>query len=166
MNTVEIDTDTRLADFQDRIADQRARFNRAATWHLEALQNGNITPPYRGDETWLNVTEYDYEGTKDTNPNYGKVDVEATQLILAKVIKYATKVGAKVEKRYDTHDFNVEVTATDGFSIHYYASRETVCERKVIGTKVIPAITTAERIEEIVEWECEKVSFLAIDTEE
>lgn len=38
--------------------------------------------------------------------------------------------------------------------LRFYFSREAICERVVTGTKVIPAVSYPERIEEIIEWKC------------
>lgn len=162
--------DTKLSGYLERAAKKRRRESALSAWHIKAYTdtNGEIDLPYSHTETWISVTVSDSvrdEEGKWTWP----INTERTLANLANVAKYASKMpGVKVKKEYDRSDFELHVTipalreGDDDITVVYYASRETVCERKVVGTKVIPAQVTAERVEEIVEWDCKHVSLLAV----
>ena len=61
-------------------------------------------------------------------------------------------------------DFKLRRTFSDDLRIMVYTARENVCERIVVGTKIVPATTLPardevhmpERVEELVEWHCPK----------
>ena len=70
------------------------------------------------------------------------------------------------EKEYQDNDFHANVNVA-GFTIVYYASRDNVCTKRVVGTRevpreVIPSHYTPEKIieahsEEVVEWDCRAI---------
>jgi hypothetical protein len=164
------DTDTTtgvdkvLVDHLARIQRNRERENKIIQYHIDAYVDGGVELPYQGDATWHNVSKYSYDEKGDYTLN---VNETLTQLSL--IAKYAKGVGCAVEKKYDTDDFELKVTLPKQHEddpsvvVRYYAKRDAVCEKKVIGTKVIPASVTPERIEEIVEWDCKPVSLLGFD---
>lgn len=77
------------------------------------------------------------------------------------------------EKVVTDYSTGAEVKLSSGMKVHVSISREQVCRKKVVGTKIVPAkeeeIIPAEpeREVEIVEWECPE-SFIALkgDTNE
>lgn len=145
-----------LNDFLTRKAELEARANAVASWHIQAYVEGGVPLPWTPAEAYMNVNVYD--------ENSGEVDREASLEVLANIAAYCTKQGVAVMKEYD-YDFTLrielEVAGQRPVTIEYSADREAVCVKKVVGTKVVPAKTTPERTEEIVEWECEPVSLLA-----
>lgn len=114
------------------------------------LEDSYISPQ---DYTIL-VTQFSY-----VDGNHG-IDVEATKKELAKWLRKLRSLGLSVEKKYDDYGFQL-VAKIGRHKISIYASRQAVCEKKVVGTKVIPA--QPERQEEIIEWECEKIVFTNLD---
>ena len=173
-----------LDEFTATAKEDRARYNAICSWHLQAFSSAGIPLPYRPNATSVNVDysnpvyennrrpeptdddpdnwEYDYSTTPDT---------EKTLELLKKIVKFARQCNYEVTKDYD-YDFSVEVTIPavtnkDAISYHpeitisYNCDREAVCVKKVVGTKVVPAYTSPERIEEIVEWDCQKIAFTA-----
>lgn len=173
--------DYTLEDFQARVNKDRATYSTIVAWHLQAHSTAGLKLPYQPDTTYVNVdfTDPVYPDYKKpvevTDDNlrgwvYNYETVRNTEQILAylkKVVKFARDSGYKITKDYD-RDFTVEVTipaderkGTKDIVIRYYCDRETVCTKKVVGTKVVPATTYPERIEEIVEWDCEKIALTA-----
>lgn len=171
----------KLEDFQQRVNRDRTRYNKIVAWHLQAFSSAGITLPYTPDSTYISVEfknpvypDYHKPVPTDDDPNAWEYCWDTTldepQIIevLSKVAKFARSMGYKVEKDYD-NNFSLNVTLpgiedseTDKpVTLHYYCDREAVCVKKVIGTKVVPAHTTPERIEEIVEWDCQKIALTA-----
>lgn len=63
------------------------------------------------------------------------------------------------KKSVTDYSTNAEVALESGFTVKVSADRGTVCTRKVVGTKTVPATERVveevpEHEEEIVEWEC------------
>lgn len=152
-----------IEGFQSNLAAKRERIATIAKWHLDMYigTDGATDLPYSGDDTYIYCTVRPPD-------SYNDVDVPATLALLKAVAKFASKQpNVTVEKDYDT-DFTLKVKIpanTDPNSertitIRYTANREAVCTRKVVGTEVIPAYTTPERVQDVVEWECEKVALL------
>jgi hypothetical protein len=146
---------TSITDFLSRKAEAQARDEAVATWHIEAHLGYCVPLPYSHDDTWINVNHYDEDYEIDTQKSLDN---------LASIARLCADKHLALGKEYDS-DFNlvVEVPMPIGgtATIRYYADREAVCKKKVVGTKTIPARVVPEREEEIVEWECEPISLLA-----
>lgn|SRR5262252_8742083 len=165
---------TELDLYFERIKKAEARFTTLVTWHTEvymAVKNDELIGG-SVDSTYVNVTQY--EG-RPSYPDEGwneplVMDVDATLSLLAKITRFARSKGYKVEKDYDTHDFNVRVNLDPdvyGMRVTYYCKRDAVCTPKVVGKKVIPAQPAQPpRVEDVVEWECSKVALLSIPDED
>jgi hypothetical protein len=178
-------TTQKLEEYQQRVTRDRKHFDKIVAWHLQAFSSAGIDLPYNVDATYVSVDfnnpvwpdwKKPSEVNEDGTPNprgwvycWDKVrDEEKIIKHLSKVAKFARSMGYKVEKNYD-HDFSINVTLpgvensdTDkDVTIRYYTDREAVCVKKVVGTKVVPAQTTPERIEEVIEWDCQKIAFTA-----
>jgi len=183
------------AEFQERVASSRKRFDAIVAWHLSLYLDKSIELPYTPDVTYINMTvgEYKY----DTDPDSGLIDYstgkyvvdeDATVQNLSKVVKFArshtpTKPPYEIEKDYGDSNFTIKVKLPipepdpnypdnptypgNYVTLNYYANREVACTKKVVGTKLIPAQHIPEKVEEVVEWECQKLSFLGLasDTE-
>ena len=67
--------------------------------------------------------------------------------------------AASWEKHYNDIWFYLRREFGEDLSLDVTAPRDAVCERRVVGTEVVPA--QAERTVEIVEWVCEDRSLLA-----
>ena len=174
--------ETPLEEFQATAKIDRANYNAIVSWHLQAYSSAGIPLPYRPNATSITVDFSDPvypdnrkpEPTEDDPENWvydwsRKIDESKTIEMLSKVTKFARQCGYKVEKDYD-YDFSIIVTIPavanekslayhPEITISYNCDREAVCVKKVVGTKVVPAHTTPERIEEVVEWDCQKIAF-------
>jgi hypothetical protein len=176
----------KLEDFQQRVKRDRKRYNKIVAWHLQAFSTAGITLPYTPDTTYISVEHKNpvYEDYKKpvevdpTNPATAKgweycwdTTLDVPQIIetLSNVAKFARSQGYKIEKDYD-NNFSLKVTLpgvkdddTDkDVTLHYYCDREAVCVARPTGQfKITPAHTTPERVEEIVEWDCQKIAFTA-----
>jgi hypothetical protein len=73
------------------------------------------------------------------------------------------KAAGKAEKKYTDSEIQVALYFPGGLMVRYDSPRDKVCERVVVGTKIIPAYTLParaaavvipEKVEEIVEWHC------------
>lgn len=67
-----------------------------------------------------------------------------------------------VTKRLDANSSYLRLTRYfNGVGLCFVFDRETVCERRVVGTKIIPAMPARpaepEREEEIIEWDCHAI---------
>lgn len=144
-----------LAEFIDRAAKTRARNEQIFNWHVKAADAG-LPLPYDYDDTYVSANVYD----TDNPDNRWEINVEKTIDALAKIVQYATDQGLSVTKSYN-YNFDVRIELNEDVEVHYTAERESVCVKKVVGTKVIPAKVTEERIEEEIEWDCQPISFLA-----
>ena len=149
-------TDYDLKDFLARQAKRQATDARVAAWHIQAHVEGGVKLPYDPFDNWINVNVWSTEEGKY------EIDAEASLDALAHIVQFASKQpGVTIEKRYGSSDFDLEITLPDDVTIRYYANREAVCTKKVVGYKDIPEKVTPARREEIVEWDCEPVSLLA-----
>lgn len=112
-------------------------------------------------QTVCNVTVY-VEGS------YTEIDVEATTKRLAQVVKWARSRGYGVTKRYEDTDFNIDLEVPGTKSrMTFYTSRQAMCTRKFVGTEVIAAKPAEpEKVVDKYDWECERIAFLGIDTDE
>lgn len=159
MDTTEttVEPDYKLTFFQKRVADQRERLSLLTEWHLQAYTEAGVDLPYNGDDSYINANRWVDNGEGRYE---GGVNAEATIDYLSKIVKFARSKGKQVLKNY-SGDFTIEVVISTEpeISVNYYASRETVCTKKVTGTEVIAARTIPEQIKETVEWECEKLVF-------
>jgi len=79
----------------------------------------------------------------------------------------------KAEKKYTNDTFEIVKTFPSGRKLYTYNPRNSICEKKVVGTKIVPAepektvVVPAkpEREEEIVVWDCGE-SLLAITADQ
>lgn len=166
-----------LAEYDERIATERFRFEAKAKWHrdLYLATNGNVELPWTPDNGYVNllVSGYVYETREDGTTDYANgelvIDEDATRRKIAQVIQYARKCKLAVEKKYPAEDsdedFEVVIFISDDpkIRITYYVNRKAVCKRVVVGTEVIPEHTVPEEVKEITEWKCEKLAFLGMD---
>ena len=79
---------------------------------------------------------------------YGKDKTKFSQLAR----KLAS--GRKLNKEYSDYSCSVQRSFGDLVSMRVSTDRETVCQRVVTGTRIVPASTYPEHEEEIVEWKC------------
>jgi hypothetical protein len=173
--------DVKLDAFQERVNRDRARYNAIVAWHLQAYTNGGISLPYTPDSTYISVdfstpvypdnkkpVEVTEDNPKGWEYNWESVKDEAAIIdFLRKVTKFARKLGYKVEKDY-SHDFSLKVTIPEderknqpAITLSYFTDRETVCTKKVVGTTVVPARVIPEKVEEVIEWDCQKIALTA-----
>ena len=173
--------ENKLEEYQARVNKDRATYNAIVGWHLTAFSAAGLKLPYTPDTTYISVdfstpvypdNKKPVEVTEDNTRGWEydwstNLDTEAILDYLKKVVKFARKQGYAVEKDY-SHNFTVQVTIPaderkghKDIVLRYYCDRETVCTKKVVGTKVVPAAVIPERIEEIVEWDCEKIALTA-----
>ncbi len=153
--------DESLVQYMERVAKEDRKRQAIVNWHIKAHLEGGVELPYTVDTLYCNLNQYSSEAPYER-------DAQKSLDALAKVAQYAVKAGKSVEKKYDSTDFELRVTILEpqddydiSLVVNYYANRETVCTKKVVGTKVVPAQTIPERVEEIVEWECDPISLLA-----
>ena len=100
-----------------------------------------------------------------------EVDVNATNIVLAKVTQHASALGYPVNKNYSDKYYTHEVILQEdpeskynNVTVSYEVNRESVCRKVVTGTKHVEEKIIPAHDEEVVEWECEKISFLGMDT--
>jgi len=102
-----------------------------------------------------------------------EVDTDATNRLIGKIIRHARQLGHKVEKKYDDDEFTIKVIllqrdkhSYNDVYVRYVVSRKTVCE-KIVTVVHHEATTKVEVIEahdeEVITWDCGKVSFLAMN---
>jgi hypothetical protein len=150
-----------LSKYQERVAKERAKFDATILWHMHAYQEEGIELPYDPADRYIYATVQNWD---DEKAEY-IVDEEATVQKLARIAKLARRLGFAVKKDYSAN-FTLEIKLMDRCVVRYNANREAICTKKVVGTKIVPAYTSPERVEEIVEWDCEKLSLLAVDTDQ
>lgn len=148
----------KVQSFNSRLDKKVAKIKAISDWHLDVFNgtDGNVELPWSADDTYCHATQY----VKDS---YTDVDAEATIEYLSTVVKYAVSCGFEVKKDYSSYAFKVEVLIPfedDKITISYTANREAVCTKKVVGVKHHEEQVTPAYDEEIVEWECEKISLL------
>lgn len=88
-----------------------------------------------------------------------KIDPEATRIRLAKAMKALQSFGAKIEKEYDDNYFKIRGTFSIGMVFTLTANREVACVKRVVGTEYVPPTVIKGHTKEIVEWDCERISF-------
>lgn len=173
----------KLEDFQNRVKRDRNRYNKIVAWHLQAFSTAGITLPYTPDTTYISVefktpVYEDYHKPVEVTEDNAKgweycwdtvLDVPQIIETLKKVAKFARSQGYKVEKDYD-NNFSLKVTLPGiedsdidkEITLNYYCDREAVCVARPTGEfKITPAYTTPERIEEVIEWDCDKIALTA-----
>jgi hypothetical protein len=60
-------------------------------------------------------------------------------------------------KKVVTDNYMSMIRSFGPLALEAYASRETVCVRKVVGKKIVPAFNIAEHEVDIVEWDCKPI---------
>jgi len=184
-----------LTNFNKRFAKQTEDNAIKATWYISVFHatNGEAELPYDVNYGSVYITKYDpypkklvrkdwikdkeeYYETDDYSAQRG-VDIEATNKLIAAIIKHARSLGHAIEKKYDDDEFVIKITlhkhdenSYNDVVVTYRASRKTVCEKIVTVVhheEVIQVIEAHD--EEVVTWDCGKVSFMAMndsDTED
>jgi hypothetical protein len=151
---------TDLERFMERWNEQLEKLAVISNWHAELHVATGYELPYHGDRTSIYCNVYEY----DDNSN-GTVNEAATLKNIAKVVQFASSKGYDVQKKYDDDDFRATITIAEGIRVSYIANRKVVCTPKVVGKKFHPAVMIPAQAVDVVEWECDKLSFLAIDTD-
>ena len=83
-------------------------------------------------------------------------------------IAAAAKAFGKADKIYGEDHFELVKTFPSGIVLRFWTSRENVCEKVVVGTKLVPevhlpavpakdAYTIPAKTEEVVEWRCKPI---------
>jgi hypothetical protein len=149
-----------MQEYLNRVNEAQMRFINTTNWHMAVHTVTGLDLPFDVDTKYVSVNVYDDEYN---------IDVDATLDMLAKITQYAHSQGKKIEKKYD-YEFEVVVTIWEhptneyrNLRIRYTAKREAVCTKKVVGTKEIAEQVIPQHVEEVVEWECEKIAFLSRD---
>lgn len=162
----------KIVDFQDRVKFRHHKLDVISNWHRLAYKEAGIELPYSPEDTYCYATAYEVDDLgreledEQRNPI---VNVEATEAYLRKIVKCARAFRHKVEKEYYDDEFTVKVILEEGdkynrdIYVKYIANRQVACTKKVVGTKVIPEEIIPATTEEVVEWDCRTVSFLADD---
>jgi len=146
-----------------------------ARWHVKVFEgtNGAVELPWSPVEDWifLTVSEYkDVPAPTEDNPDAVErkyvTNVEASLAKLSSVAKFAAKSSMvqSIEKKYTDNDFKLIIKLDEDTTVRYNVSRDAVCTKRVVGTKVIPA--QPEREVEEVEWDCKPISLLGFNAEE
>jgi len=134
-------------------------------WHVSSVEyvTQYLPAPKKWDE------ELGYEVTDYDAPQV--IDVLATNKILAKVTQHAARLGYKLEKDYNDKTYCHKITLLedekshwDNVTITYQVNRESVCRKVVTGTKHVEKQIIEAHDEDEYGWECEKISFLGMDT--
>jgi hypothetical protein len=81
------------------------------------------------------------------------IDEDATARELAKIVQTLSPYG-NIRKAYTDTYFELHFDINDKVKLQYYANRQSICKKRVVGTRVIP-----ERTVEDVEWDCTPISF-------
>jgi hypothetical protein len=146
-----------------------------AKWHVKLFEatDGDVELPWNPVDDWvyLTVSEYkDVPAPTEDNPDAVErkyvTNVDASLAKLSSVAKFAAKSSMVqgIEKKYTDSDFKLIITLDEDTTIRYNVSREAVCTKRVVGTKILPA--TPEREVEEVEWDCKPISLLGFNAEE
>jgi hypothetical protein len=157
-NTEEVQN--RLDRFLDRWNKKIEREGIIVNWHMELFVATGVDLPWSSERTSMYVNVY---GENDDEGN-SVVDEEATLKVIAKVVQFASSKGHGIEKKYDDEDFRAVITLGEGITVSYIANRKVVCTPTVVGQKFIAAVVLPAQTVDIIEWECDKLSFMAIDT--
>lgn len=159
---------TETERFKKRITLERDRLDTVSAWHLKVHEATGLELPYSPDAQWIyvNVSEWNSEEQKYD------YDKDKSLQNIAKIAKFAAREpGVGVKKNYQFEDFELICTIpsskddTVTHEVYYKAKRELICTKKVVGTEEVPEKVIPARTKEIVEWECEPTSLLAIPTE-
>jgi hypothetical protein len=170
-----------LAEFTERMRKkQRAETIRHA-WYISLYESCGVKLPYSVDQ-YQYCTQYkpypmkeveNADGTTREVVDYQaerEVDEHETLRYLALVTQHATDLGYAVNKDYSDKKYSHEILLAEdpedkwnNVSVTYTVDREAVCRRVVTGTKHVEAVTIEAHDEDIVEWQCDKISFLGFD---
>ena len=164
----EVYSESVLGDFMDRWNKAVERDAIVCDWHVKLYMATGIRPPYFGESRTIYCTQ---EVRDEDDHSKWNVDVEATRVYLAKVTQYAASRSEvfgieKPEMTETDKEFKLVVTISDdpNIKVTYTANREVVCTPIMKKVYKPQMVTPAKFEEEIVGYNCEKVSFLAIDT--
>jgi hypothetical protein len=140
--------------------DQRDKIQVMQEFWISAFEDGILTiEAFEYMMTWtstISVTCYD--------ERYN-IDVEATTLAFAKIVKWARSKGYGVTKDYTESSFYIRLTVPGvKGTVDFYADRDIMCTKRHVGTEIIPA--QPEKVVDKYDWDCDKVSFLGIDTDD
>lgn len=69
------------------------------------------------------------------------------------ILKAAQIPGKKTKSSNDSF-FYLHLEIGSGITLDFATSRATVCERKVVGTRIEPKVSYPERTVDVVEWKC------------
>lgn len=152
------DKEQELANFDKKC---REFFKTVVEWQdfwRDALDNGIDIPYDAHSSIWnryVNIAQY---ATNDDGKY--ELDVDATQKMFARVIRWARKNGWTVTKEYKDDEFSITVKdIKDPISnVQFYSTRQVVCERVQVGTKHVEA-----HDEPVYEYQCDKVAFLSVE---
>ena len=166
-NTVEEVQDTSELDNFLEEWNERVRIDQlVCNWHVNLYLATGVHLPWRGDIKSVYCTQEDYDRETRTST----INVEKTRKLLAKVQQYAVSQHYKVVKPMDEDDdeFKAVITINENpeIKITYIANRTVVCTP--IKEKVyVPATVVPAKFEEkTVGYDCEKISFLAYNTDD
>ena len=192
MNAVLTDEDrvAQLESFNSRFAKEIFEMNVKMAWHLSLFHftDGVAELPYSVVYGSHDITQYEpypqkrveaswhedgFYMTDDYSVKRG-VDIEATNKLVAKIIKHARELGHGIAKKYDDNEFVIKITLAkpdensyNDVTVRYRVSRKTVCEKVVTIVHHEAEVIEKEAYdEEIVTWDCAKVSFLAMADED
>jgi len=191
MSKTNTEESSALDRFFDHLDSENEKRNIKKSWYVSLFQSTNEEEllPYSVDYSTEYVTQYlprpkilkektwalgEYYETED----YGapqEIDADSTNKLIAKVIKHARDLGYSIEKKYDDDEFKVIVELLssesnpewfpNGVKVTYVANRKSVCE-KITRTVHVPQQVVEAHDKEEVSWDCKKVSFLAMDTDD
>ena len=166
------DTDTVIDTEQDKDLDYFLnRWNRklkkdalVVDWHVGLYRAYGVELPYTANVDHVYCTQEDRIDGKYV------LNVEKTRILIAKVVKYATSLGYNVVKpmKEEDEEFHTIVTISNDpeIKITYIASRTVVCtpikEKVYVPAEIVPA----KFEEKTVGYDCEKISFLAYNTDD
>jgi hypothetical protein len=148
-----------------------------SAWCTELYEasDGEVSLPYSINYGSEYITKYHpYPKDDDGNDDYSvgqEVDVEATNRIIAIIVQFARSKGYDVEYKHTDEEFFTTITidkdeedSYNNVTVDYRANRSSVCTRIKKTVHVEEKVIEAHD-EEVTEWDCRKVSFLAMDTE-
>jgi hypothetical protein len=149
-----------MQEYLNRVNEAQQKFVATTNWHIAVHTATGLALPHDVDAKYVGVNAYDEEYN---------LDVDATLDRLAQITQYAVSQSKKIEKKYD-YEFEIRVTIWEhptneykNVVIRYVAKRDAVCTKKIVGTKEVAEQVIPSHVEEIVEWECEKIALLSRD---
>lgn len=159
METTITDIDAELANYDKKC---REHFKALVGWQdfwRDALKEGIEIPYDAHGSVWNRYVNIAQHTLNDETGKY-ELDVDATQKMFARIIRWARKNGWTVKKGYKDDEFTVSVTdIPDPVSnVQFYSTRQVVCERVQVGTKHVEA-----HDEPVYEYLCDKVAFLTVE---